>query len=70
MGDGLKRAFAAARATNPIGVSDTCWLYSERDGMAVVIEKRNDDGSHVMTLQQVIPWKSVEKALSARPKTK
>lgn len=52
---------------DPIHVSDTCWLYAEGEGLAVVQEERDANGGHVRTLQSVIPWKLIDKAQRDRP---
>jgi hypothetical protein len=52
----------------PINVSETCWVYGERKGLAVVQEERDDGGKHVRTLQSVIPWSVVAEAQKQRQK--
>ena len=52
----------------PFSVSETCWVYGERKGLAVVQEERSDDDKHIRTLQVVIPWSIVEKARARKRK--
>jgi hypothetical protein len=51
-----------------VTVAKDCWLYSERDGLCVVQEKRDARGKLVAAISHVIPWRLVEKALQDRPK--
>lgn len=43
-----------------IEVSDTIWVYGEAKGLAVVIEDRSPDGTHIRTLQTIVPWHTVD----------
>ncbi len=51
----------------PIHVSETCWVYSERKGVAVVQEERTEDGKLVCVLQSLIPWNVLDAAYERRP---
>ncbi len=51
----------------PIHVTDTCWLYGERDGLAVVQEYRDGNGELIKTLTVTIPWAKIARAKSRRP---
>jgi hypothetical protein len=50
----------------PVHVSETCWVYGERKGLAVVQEERDGSGKLLRTLQSVIPWEAVAKAQKHR----
>jgi hypothetical protein len=51
----------------PVPVSDTCWLYGEREGLTVVQEYRDTAGDLIKTLTVTIPWDKVAKARGRRP---
>lgn len=50
---------------DPIHVSRECWIYAEKESLAVVIEKRSPDGT-VTALQSPIAWEQIEKAIAER----
>lgn len=56
------------RDIEPIDVSKTCWLYSEAAGLCVVQEKRLDNGELLTTVMETIPWKTIDRAIAAKPK--
>jgi len=47
----------------PVHVTETCWFYPERKGMAVVQEHRDADGQYVGTAQVVIPWNLIRASM-------
>jgi hypothetical protein len=53
----------------PVPVSDRCWIYGEREGLTVVQEERDADGTLRTTLITTIPWDTVALARDRRPKT-
>jgi hypothetical protein len=55
------------RTLDPVVVSDTCWLYGEIDGLTVVQEDRDADGTLNQTLMVTIPWDKVARARYRRP---
>lgn len=52
---------------NPVVITDTCWLYGEREGLTVVQEDRAEDGTLRNTLMITIPWADVARARGRRP---
>jgi hypothetical protein len=59
-----------ADTIDPIIVDETCWMYPQRNGLDVVIERRDPDGQLVSSVSHVIPWNKIERAISQRPKSK
>lgn len=48
---------------NSTHLSDTCWYYEDANGLDIVIEYRDRDGSYVRTDIHRIPWSKLRSML-------
>jgi desulfoferrodoxin (superoxide reductase-like protein) len=53
-------------ARTPFHLSDDVWLYEEPRGILVVIDVKDNAGTHLRTEQHHIPWAKVKAAVQRR----
>lgn len=48
------------------GHEDEAWWYEEPNGMSVICEFKDDDGTHLQTKVMLIPWHFIRGALGRK----